>query len=109
MLRAVEGHLIAGYAGGGDAPDKPLSLVPGAVEEKASLAKRPEEVDQDEWIEDIETLSERLDEYINAQKTATGFDLRYTGTMLPPEKDWREFTEVLSRRDLATLMNTAWG
>lgn len=64
---------------------------------------------KDEWIEDIETLGERLDEYINAQKTATGFDLRYTGTMMPPEKDWREFTEVLSRRDLATLMSTAWG
>ncbi|MCS7901125.1 phospholipase D-like domain-containing anti-phage protein [Pseudomonas aeruginosa] len=63
---------------------------------------------KDEWIEDIETLGERLDEYINAQKTATGFDLRYTGTMMPPEKDWREFTEVLSRRDLATLMSAAW-
>lgn len=33
VLRAVEGHLISGYADGGDAPDKPLSLVPGAVEE----------------------------------------------------------------------------
>lgn len=63
---------------------------------------------KDEWIEDIETLGERLDEYINAQKTATGFDLRYTATMMPPEKDWREFTEVLSRRDLATLMSAAW-
>ena len=61
-----------------------------------------------EWIEDIETLGERLDEYINAQKTATGFDLRYTGTMMPPEKDWRDFTEVLSRRDLATLMSAGW-
>lgn len=64
---------------------------------------------RDEWIDDIETLGERLDEYINAQKTATGFDLRYTGTMMPPEKDWRGFTEVLSRRDLVTLMSTAWG
>jgi superfamily II DNA or RNA helicase len=64
---------------------------------------------KDEWIDDIETLGEQLDEYINAQKTATGFDLRYTGTMMPPDKDWREFTEVLSRRDLATLMSAAWG
>jgi hypothetical protein len=29
----VEGHLIAGYADGGDAPDKPLTLVPSAVED----------------------------------------------------------------------------
>lgn len=33
VLRAVEGHLVAGYADGGDAPDKPLTLVPGAVDE----------------------------------------------------------------------------
>lgn len=33
VLHAVEGHLISGYADGGDAPDKPLTLVPGAVEE----------------------------------------------------------------------------
>lgn len=64
---------------------------------------------KDEWIDDIETLGERLDEYINAQKSANGFDLRYTATMKPPDKDWRECTEVLSRRDLATLMSTAWG
>jgi O-acetyl-ADP-ribose deacetylase (regulator of RNase III) len=33
VLKAVEGHLIAGYADGGDMPDKPLALVPGAVED----------------------------------------------------------------------------
>jgi uncharacterized protein YwgA len=31
VLRAVEGHLVAGYADGGDAPDKQIELVPGAV------------------------------------------------------------------------------
>lgn len=31
VLREIEGHLIAGYADGGDAPDKQLTLVPGAV------------------------------------------------------------------------------
>lgn len=33
VLHAVEGHLIAGYSDGGDAPDKRLELVPGAVPE----------------------------------------------------------------------------
>lgn len=37
VLRAIEGHLVSGYADGGDAPDKPLSLVPGAVEEASSF------------------------------------------------------------------------
>ena len=33
VLKAIEGHLVSGYADGGDAPDKPLVLVPGAVED----------------------------------------------------------------------------
>lgn len=64
---------------------------------------------KDEWIEDIETLGEKMDEYINAQKEATGFDLRYTTTMAPSEKDWRDCYEVLSRRDFIELMSNGWG
>ena len=43
VLAAVEGHLISGYGDGGDAPDKPLELMPGAAEDaKAFLEKHPE-------------------------------------------------------------------
>lgn len=43
VLNAIEGHYIAGYADGGDAPDKILQLVPGAVEEaKAFLENHPQ-------------------------------------------------------------------
>ena len=63
---------------------------------------------KDEWIDDIETLGEKMDEYINAQKEATGFDLRYTTSMEPTEKDWRDCSEVLSRRDFSELMSEGW-
>jgi len=63
---------------------------------------------KDEWIEDIETLGEKMDEYIDAQKEANGFDLRYTTTMTPSEKDWRDCSEVLSRRDFTELMIAGW-
>jgi O-acetyl-ADP-ribose deacetylase (regulator of RNase III) len=33
VLHAVEGHLVSGYADGGDDPDKQLELVPGAVQD----------------------------------------------------------------------------
>lgn len=33
VLHAVEGHFVSGYADGGDAPDRRLQLVPGALEE----------------------------------------------------------------------------
>lgn len=41
VLRAVEGHLVSGYADGGDSPDKQLELVPGAVKDaEAFLAEK---------------------------------------------------------------------
>jgi O-acetyl-ADP-ribose deacetylase (regulator of RNase III) len=33
VLKAIEGHLVSGYADGGDAPDKQLKLVPRAIED----------------------------------------------------------------------------
>ena len=32
VLNAIEGHYVTGYGAGGDDPDKPLELVPGAVD-----------------------------------------------------------------------------
>lgn len=37
VLRAVEGHLVSGYAESGDVPTKQLALVPGAVKDAASF------------------------------------------------------------------------
>ncbi len=37
VLRAIEGYLVSGYYDGGDAPDKLLSLVPGAREDAAAF------------------------------------------------------------------------
>lgn len=43
VLHQVEGHLISGYADGGDAPTKQLELVPGATEDAlVMLEKRPD-------------------------------------------------------------------
>lgn len=40
VLNAIEGHLVAGYADGGDAPDKQLKLVPGAVQDAAKFLQK---------------------------------------------------------------------
>jgi O-acetyl-ADP-ribose deacetylase (regulator of RNase III) len=37
VLNAVEGHLISGYADGGDAPNKQIALVPGAYKDAMSF------------------------------------------------------------------------
>lgn len=48
VLKAIEGHLVSGYADGGDAPEKELALVPGAVE------------DAEQFLENNSTSTERL-------------------------------------------------
>lgn len=40
VLLAIEGHLVSGYADGGDAPDKQLKLVPGAVGDAVAFLER---------------------------------------------------------------------
>jgi hypothetical protein len=40
VLTQIEGHLVSGYADGGDDPQKQLELVPGAVED-AEIPWRP--------------------------------------------------------------------
>ncbi len=43
VLNAIEGHLVSGYADGGDAPDKHLKLVPGAIDDaKSFLQQHPD-------------------------------------------------------------------
>jgi len=39
VLHAVEGHLLSGYADGGDKPDKQINLVPGAYEDSSKFMK----------------------------------------------------------------------
>jgi superfamily II DNA or RNA helicase len=63
---------------------------------------------KDDWIEDIETLDQEMDQYIDAQKRATGFDLRYNAHLSPSDKDWRDCSNVLSQRDFGNLMREGW-
>ncbi|MCY4634501.1 MAG: macro domain-containing protein [Acidobacteria bacterium] len=46
VLSAVEGHFISGYADGGDTPDKPLELIPGAIEDAVKVLGRSHETRQ---------------------------------------------------------------
>ena len=54
VLRAVEGHLVTGYADGGDAPDKQIELVPGAVKDaEAFLADKSDTVARFDRVADL--------------------------------------------------------
>ena len=54
VLNAIEGHLIFGYDDGGDAPDKQLALVPGAVEDATVfLAEHPKTRDRFDKVAEL--------------------------------------------------------
>jgi O-acetyl-ADP-ribose deacetylase (regulator of RNase III) len=83
VLHRIEGHLVAGYADGGDAPDKPLTLVPGAVEEaSAFLAKH----------EDSRARFDRVGYLVDGFETPFGLELLST-------VHW-----VVSRNDVARTL-----
>lgn len=58
VLNAIEGHMVSGYADGGDNPDKALELVPGALDD----AKRHIQ-DRDEVAERIDRVRDLVDGY----------------------------------------------
>lgn len=69
VLNAVEGHLISGYADGGDAPDKHLTLVPGAIEDaSAFLESHP----------DLRDRFERVARLVEGFETPFGLELLST-------------------------------
>ncbi len=69
VLHAVEGHLVSGYADGGDAPDKQLELVPGAVQDAAAflIEKR-----------DTATRFDRVGKLVEGFETPFGLELLAT-------------------------------
>jgi hypothetical protein len=84
--------------------EKVYNKIAERMEDRYNLFGSLPDTIKDEWIEYIETMSEKMDEYIDAQKQANGFDFCYSSTMEPSKKDRRDCSDVLSRRDFSELM-----
>lgn len=69
VLNAIEGHLVSGYADGGDAPDKPLQLVPGAIDDAATFLE--EHVETRERFEQVTELVEGFESPFGLELLAT--------------------------------------
>jgi O-acetyl-ADP-ribose deacetylase (regulator of RNase III) len=69
VLRQIEGYFVSGYADGGDAPNKELALVPGAVEDAETfLASHP----------DTRLRFERVADLVQGFETPFGLELLST-------------------------------
>jgi O-acetyl-ADP-ribose deacetylase (regulator of RNase III) len=93
VLKAVEGHLLSGYADGGDAPDKKLELVPGAVSEAEAFLR-----------EDGETRR-RFDKVADLVE---GFETPY-GLELLSTVHWVAMHEGATSAEEAIRLTYAWG
>lgn len=87
VLNAIEGHLISGYADGGDRPDKRLELVPGAVSDADDfLGKSP----------DIQPHIDRISALIDGFESSIGLELLSTVHWVIVNEEINAFDDVVS-------------
>jgi hypothetical protein len=88
VLNAIEGHLVSGYADGGDMPTKPLELVPGAREDaEAFLIDR---------VETHERL-ERVGRLVNGFESPFGLELLTTAHWVVVHEGAQTDRDVIDR------------
>lgn len=88
VLNEIEGHFLSGYADGGDAPDKPLELLPGVVERaREALAKQP----------DTHERFERVAAIVDGFETPSGLELLASVHWLATREDLSDTAKVTER------------
>ena len=88
VLQAVEGHLVSGYAFSGDAPNKQLQLVPGAVKDAEAFLK-----------DDSETLARlnRVVDLVEGFETPFGLELLSTVHWIASREGATNADQVIDR------------
>ena len=92
VLRDIGGHLISGYADGGDAPGKELELVPGAVEDATAV------------LENHTATKKRMDRVADL---ATGFESTF-GLELLATVHWAAAEDPSATKDKIIERVYAW-
>lgn len=92
VLHRVEGHFVSGYSDGGDAPDKELALVPGAID------------DAEGFLSDDEATRGRFDQ---VGELVEGFETPF-GLELLATVHWVARHEGASSADDAVARVHAW-
>lgn len=67
----------------------------------------PETIDA-EWIDDIESLEERLRDFTNPKEKADPFKSRYANGLMEDDGRWNEAARVIARTDLEERLASGW-
>ena len=88
VLKDVEGHLVSGYADGGDAPDKQLKLVPGALDDAISFLKNKAET---------QARFERVSNLVEGFESPFGLELLSTVHWIVSKEQVQTVDDVVAR------------
>ena len=92
VLNTIEGHLVSGYADGGDSPDKQLNLVPGALEDANEFLQKQEKTRE---------RFERVSELVEGFESSFGLELLSTA-------HWVIHKEAAETLDEVVTQTYAW-
>ena len=88
VLNEVEGHLISGYADGGDQPDKMLSLVSGAYEDASKMMQKYPETKQ---------RFDKVSELVDGFESSFGMELLATVHWVVTKEDAKSKEQVITK------------
>ena len=88
VLSAIEGHLVSGYADGGDAPDNELELVTGALEDAQAFLQNKVHT---------QARFERVSDLVEGFESPFGLELLSTVHWIASEEKGRTMEEVVKR------------
>ena len=88
VLNAIEGHLVSGYADGGDDPAKQLNLVPGALEEANKFLQNQGQTRE---------RCERVSELVEGFESSFGLELLSTVHWVISEEAAKSLEDVVQK------------
>ena len=88
VLRPIEGHLITGYADGGDAPHNQVELVPGAIEDSSAFLEN---------LGETRHRLERVSDLVEGFESPYGLELLATVHWVSVKEPSLPANEVISR------------
>lgn len=88
VLKSIEGHLVDGYADGGDSPDKQLRLVPGALDEANTFLKEQTST---------QTHLEKVSDLVEGFESPYGLELLSTVHWVAGEEKIRTIEGIIAR------------
>jgi superfamily II DNA/RNA helicase len=93
----------------GTIDEKVYETLSARMQDRYNIFGTLPDVIEDDWIDDIENLGEKLREFTTKKKQANAFDLRYAADVTADEQRWELCERVLARTDVTKRLSRGWG